>query len=148
MATNYRTPTEFLSSISLEFNGSQYLFGLTNSFQIKAPGSHRIFPYCTGGTNFRTRSTEDSVVGSFSFSGMLLGDVELLRTQVFEKLGVIQSSGLRLRVSEIGSGITLAYYFLEDYRIGSIGVDAELVGNTVILTGRFEITFRDFSMLP
>jgi hypothetical protein len=145
---NYRTPDNFLASLALEFDGSQYLFGMTTAFTLQAPGSHRIFPYCTGGNSFDTRSTEDSVVGRFSYSGLLIGELALLRSLIFEKLGVIQYSGVRLRISDFETGTTILYTMLQDYRIGTLSLDSALFGNTTMVNARIEVTFRDFYILP
>ena len=144
----YRTPDTFLASLALEFDGSQFLFGMTNSLSLQAPGSHRIFPYCTGGSLFDTRSTENAEVGRLAYTGLMLGDLPLLRSLIFENLGVIQYGGVRLRITDIDSGISLFYAMLQDYRIGTLHLESSLFGNTSIINGRFEVTFRDFYLLP
>ena len=145
---NYRTPDNFLASLALEFDGSSFLFGIANAFAIRAPGSHRIFPYCVGGTTFATRSTEDVVPGSLSYTGLMLGELPLLRSLLFEKLGSIQYGGVRLRLSDFETSTPLFYAMLEDYRIGAIEMNSAMFGNTTIVNGRFEVTFRDFYLLP
>lgn len=144
----YRTPANFLASLVFEFDDARLLFGITTRFAFQAPGSHRIFPYCTGGVNFNTRSTEDSVVGSLGFGGLLVGDLPLLRSFIFDNVGVIQYSGVRLRVSDITSSTPLMHVKLQDWRVGSISLDTTIFGNTTMVSGTFSTTFRDFYKLP
>ena len=138
-----------MTGVTLTLGGSAVLFGLTNSFKITAPGAHRAFPYCTSTNVFSTRSTEDTTVGSFSFSGILLGDsllVASLVSNVFDNLGIIQVSGVTVKLETMESvPITLFHKKLLDYRIGSIDMSHTIIGNTAVASGVFSMTFRDFA---
>ena len=138
-----------MTGVTLEIGGSAVLFGLTNSFKITAPGAHRVFPYCTSTNFFSTRSTEDTTVGTFGFSGILLGDsvlVAALVSNVFDNLGLVQVSGVTVKLETMETvPITLFHKKLLDYRVGSISMSHTIVGNTAVASGEFSMTFRDFA---
>jgi len=72
----------------------------------------------------------------------------LMRSLIFEKLGNIQTSGVRFRMSDMESGISLMHILLMDFRIGSVELASSMFGNTTMVGGNFGITFRDMSRLP
>ena len=148
MDVTYKLPADFLASLAFEFDGNQFLFAIANTFAIRAPGDHQIFPYCVSGNRVPTRSTERTSAGTLTFGGLLAGDLTLMRSLIFEKLGNIQTSGVRFRMSDMESGISLMHILLMDFRIGSVELASSMFGNTTMVGGNFGITFRDMSRLP
>lgn len=142
----YALPTNFLSSATMTLDGYRMLFGLFNQFGISSPGTHQVFPYNTGGSTFNTSSTETPSVGQFRYRGLLLGDVDVLREEVFEKLGDFQTK-VRLLITDNATGQTILHADLWDYRIGSAEVESQIMGNAGALHGSFSITFRKYTPL-
>ena len=137
----------YLASLSLTLEGGDRLFGLSQGFTLRAHGTHTVFPYNTGGSTFNTSSSEKPSLGVFSYQGMLAGNLDVLRDEVFAKLGVIQSK-MRLKIFDPASEMSLYHADLYGYRLNQITMTSALFGHTGIVQGSFAITFRKAVVLP
>jgi len=143
----YTQPTGHLAAVSLTLNDDSQLFGLADGFTLVPAGTHRIFPYNLGGATFSTSSTEVPSVGKFSYNGFVLAETDVIRDDVFAKLGDIQSS-VRLKIVDMQSTTTLFHATLWGYRLSGITFSAQIMGNATIITGQFLATFRSHTSLP
>jgi len=137
----YTLADEMLTAVSFEFDSEEVLFGLTSEVNLSMNGQHAVFPYSTGGSGVSTFSSVRSSPGTVRYSGILLGDTDLLRRVVFEKLGVMTSS-VRMKLMLPETGEILAHLSLSDFRIGAIGLASTIVGHTTMIRGQVSATFR------
>jgi len=143
----YSQLADHLSAISITLDNESQMFGLALGFNIRAPGTHQVFPYNLGGSNFSTSSTETPSVGVLQYSGFLLSETDIIRDKVFGKIGDIQSSA-RLKIVDQVAGQTLFHATLWGFRIGGVGFTSSIMGNSTIISGQFENTFRSLTVLP